>query len=131
LIPVKLPTLLVVNTFVLLLSSLGIELARRSFAIKSRSRARHGCLGVSAGEKNRCPGWPLTLVLGLSFSSASGRPWRSSRELVLRVHHPSSSFVYLLTGAHAMHLMGGILALFVVQHRLSVSQGRGHAQYRG
>src|SRR6266852_3429284 len=30
-VPVKLPTLLLVNTFVLLLSSLGMELARRPF----------------------------------------------------------------------------------------------------
>jgi len=26
---------------------------------------------------------------------------------------PSSSFVYLLTGAHAAHLLGGIAALFI------------------
>ncbi|MBA0088235.1 MAG: cytochrome c oxidase subunit 3, partial [Acidobacteria bacterium Pan2503] len=26
---------------------------------------------------------------------------------------PSSSFVYLLTGAHAVHLMGGVVALLV------------------
>jgi cytochrome c oxidase subunit 3 len=26
---------------------------------------------------------------------------------------PSSSFVYLLTGTHAVHLMGGVLALLV------------------
>ena len=26
---------------------------------------------------------------------------------------PSSSFVYLLTGAHAVHLMGGVIALLV------------------
>jgi len=39
-IPVKLPTLLLVNTFVLLLSSLGMELARRQFRGKQFLRPR-------------------------------------------------------------------------------------------
>src|SRR5260370_42089264 len=43
------------------------------------------------------------------------RSWLAWRDLASRGFYvatgPSSSFVYLLTGAHAVHLLGGILAL--------------------
>ena len=112
-IPVKLPTLLLVNTFVLLLSSVGMELARRQFrgdvAFASAEMPQ-----ISTGEQNRMPWLPMTLVLGLMFLFGQWMAWRQLAASGFYVAStPSSSFVYLLTGTHAVHLMGGILALFV------------------
>jgi len=44
--------------------------------------------------------------------------WRelASRGVYLATN-PSSSFFYLLTGAHGLHLLGGIVALFYVALR--------------
>lgn len=112
-IPVKLPTLLLVNTFVLLLSSVGMELARRQFrgdvAFASAEMSQ-----VSTGEQNRMPWLPMTLALGLMFLFGQWMAWRQLAASGFYVAStPSSSFVYLLTGTHAVHLMGGIFALFV------------------
>jgi cytochrome c oxidase subunit 3 len=56
----------------------------------------------------------LTILLGICFLTGQ---WLTWRELAARGFYvatsPSSSFIYLLTGTHAIHLMGGILALFV------------------
>jgi cytochrome c oxidase subunit 3 len=113
-IPVKLPTLLVVNTFVLLLSSLGIEMARRQF----RGEVVLGSAGpsprVSSGDQIKMPWLAMTLVLGLLFLFGQWTAWKQLAASGFYVSStPSSSFVYLLTGTHAVHLMGGILARLV------------------
>src|SRR5260370_2397813 len=54
-IPVKLPALLVVNTFVLLLSSLGMELARRQFRGEALLAAAKTTPEISSGEHNKMP----------------------------------------------------------------------------
>jgi cytochrome c oxidase subunit 3 len=113
--PVKLPVLLVVNTCVLLLSSLGMELARRQtrreVAAVSPSSAE---AAVSQKEKEQVPWLAMTVVLGLLFLYGQ---WMAWQQLAARGFYvsttPSSSFVYLLTGTHAVHLMGGVLALLV------------------
>jgi cytochrome c oxidase subunit III len=113
-IPVKLPTLLVVNTFVLLLSSLGIELARRQFRGQAVLASARTAPEVSSGEQNKMPWLAMTLVLGLLFLFGQWTAWRQLAASGFYVSStPSSSFVYLLTGTHAVHLMGGILALLV------------------
>jgi cytochrome c oxidase subunit 3 len=114
-IPVKLPVLLVVNTCVLLLSSVGMELARRQtrreVSVVSPSSAE---AGVAQREKEQVPWLAMTAVLGLLFLYGQ---WMAWRQLAARGFYvsttPSSSFVYLLTGTHAVHLMGGVLALLV------------------
>ena len=54
------------------------------------------------------------LQQGLAFLSGQWLVWR---ELAARGFYlatsPSSSFFYLLTGMHAVHLFGGILALLI------------------
>jgi len=114
-IPVKLPALLLVNTFVLLLSSLGMELARRQFrgevVLASATRTAPD---ISSSEHNKMPWLAMTLVLGLLFLFGQWTAWKQLAASGFYVSStPSSSFVYLLTGTHAVHLMGGILALFV------------------
>jgi cytochrome c oxidase subunit 3 len=113
-IPVKLPALLLVNTFVLLLSSLGMELARRQFRGEALLAAAKTTPEISSGEQNKMPWLAMTLVLGLLFLFGQWTAWRQLAASGFYVSStPSSSFVYLLTGTHAVHLMGGVLALFV------------------
>jgi len=110
-IPVKLPRLLFVNTCVLLLSSVGMELARRQI---KREAAPASVSAASAGEEKKIPWLAMTVVLGLLFLTGQWMAWRQLAALGYYVStSPSSSFIYLLTGTHAIHLMGGVLALLV------------------
>jgi len=112
-IPVPLPTrLFLVNTCVLLLSSVTIEYARRQLARQVALEPVQSIPGVSLGTERKFPWLALTLVLGLCFLLGQ---WLAWSDLAARGFYvatgPSSSFVYLLTGAHAVHLFGGIMAL--------------------
>ena len=109
---VSLPTqLLLINTFLLLLSSVTAEMARRQIAQLSRLAPVQSIPGVSLGEEKNFPWLALTVVLGLGFLFGQYLAWRelADRGFYLATS-PSSSFVYLLTAAHAVHLMGGVLA---------------------
>ena len=112
-IPVPLPTrLFLVNTCVLLLSSVTIEYARRQLARQVALEPVQSIPGVSLGTERKFPWLALTLVLGLCFLLGQWLAWSdlASRGFYVATG-PSSSFVYLLTGAHAVHLFGGIMAL--------------------
>ncbi len=114
-IPVPLPTMLfLINTCVLLLSSVTIELARRQLARQVALEPVNSIPGVSLGEESKFPWLALTIVLGLCFLTGQWLAWRdlASRGFYVATG-PGSSFIYLLTGAHAAHLLGGILALLV------------------
>ncbi len=111
-IPVKLPTLLLVNTFVLVLSSIGMELARRQTKAQARA-ALSGAQTLPNTFSNSMPWLSMTLILGLLFLFGQWTAWKQLAASGFYVSTtPSSSFVYLLTGTHAVHLMGGILTLF-------------------
>jgi len=123
-IPVPLPTLLfLINTCVLVLSSVTIECARRQLARQVALEPVPSIPGVSLVTERKFPWLALTIVLGLCFLSGQWLAWKdlASRGFYVATG-PSSSFVYLLTGGHAVHLFGGILALLaagasVILHR--------------
>ena len=113
-IPVTLPKLLLINTGVLILSSVFMELARRQIKGQATRVPPTTAPGISTGEQMRIPWLSMTLVLGLAFLLGQWTAWRQLAANGFYVATtPSSSFVYLLTGTHAIHLMGGVLALFV------------------
>ena len=112
-IRVPLPTLLfLVNTCVLLLSSVTIECARRQLARQVVLEPVNSIPGVSLGKERKLPWLAVTIVLGLCFLTGQWLAWSdlASRGFYIATN-PSSSFVYLLTGSHAVHLFGGIMAL--------------------
>src|SRR5436309_531516 len=110
-IPITLPKLLLFNTGVLIVSSLFMEFARRQ--IKDPASATTAPR-ASVGDQSRIPWLSMTLVLGLFFLLGQWTAWRQMAANGFYVATtPSSSFVYLLTGTHAIHLMGGVLALFI------------------
>jgi cytochrome c oxidase subunit 3 len=113
-IPTALPKLLLLNTGVLLLSSVLMELARRQ--MKGRVAFEHATTGPggSSGDQTLIPWLPMTVALGLLFLFGQWTAWRQLGANGFYVATtPSSSFVYLLTGTHAIHLLGGVLALLV------------------
>jgi cytochrome c oxidase subunit III len=111
-IPVTLPRLLLLNTFVLLISSVSMELARRQ--IRARAMMETVGTGVSSGDQIKVPWLGITFVLGFSFLFGQWTAWKQLAANGFYVYTtPSSSFVYLLTGTHGAHLLGGIVALFI------------------
>jgi cytochrome c oxidase subunit 3 len=95
------PRILLVNSVMLLISSITIEQAR---------------LALRRGNQQRSNTWVFaTLVLGLAFLSGQVLAWQSlsSRGFFLSTN-PHSSFFYVLTGLHGIHLAGGLLTLVYV-----------------
>jgi cytochrome c oxidase subunit 3 len=112
-LPVNLPlTLMFINTLVLILSSVSMELSRRQVTRQAALAPVASIPGVSLGKERHFPWLSLTIVLGLAFLVGQWEVWQ---ELAARGFYlatsASSSFVYLLTAAHAVHLGGGIIAM--------------------
>ena len=113
-IPITLPKLLLVNTGVLVLSSVFMELARRQIKGQMALATATDHPGIATREQVKIPWLAITLLLGLVFLFGQWTAWRQLAANGFYVATtPSSSFVYLLTGTHAVHLMGGVLALLV------------------
>jgi cytochrome c oxidase subunit III len=99
-----LPPILWLNTAILLISSATIQVARRRLARGDISGFRHW--------------WGMTTALGLLFLIGQLSAWRQlAHDGVYLATNPSSSFFYLLTAAHGIHLLGGIIALIVIGFR--------------
>jgi cytochrome c oxidase subunit 3 len=93
-----LPSIAWVNAVVLIASSVAIELARR--ALKNGRREAF----------NRY--WSAATALGVLFLAGQSAAWSQLRNAgIYLATNPSSSFFYVLTVAHALHLAGGIAAL--------------------
>jgi cytochrome c oxidase subunit III len=110
---VQLPWLLLaINTAILVLSSLTMEGARRSIARRAALAPVQSIPGVSLGEERSFPWLGITVVLGLGFLVGQWMAWGELKARGFLVStNPYGSFVYLLTGAHAVHLAGGVIAL--------------------
>lgn len=110
---VQLPwMLLAINTALLLLSSLTMEAARRGIARRAALAPLQSIPGVSLGEEKSFPWLGVTVLLGLGFLAGQWMAWGELKARGFFVDtNPNSSFVYLLTAAHAVHLTGGIAAL--------------------
>ncbi|HYW74162.1 MAG TPA: cytochrome c oxidase subunit 3 [Pyrinomonadaceae bacterium] len=95
---IAMPKILWVSTALLIVSSITIELSRRS--LKSRHDAAYSR-------------WLLnTVVLGVGFVASQLIAWRQLvRQGVYMASNPYNSFFYLLTGAHGLHVLGGLGAL--------------------
>lgn len=104
--PLRIPRVMFASTAIILLSSVTIEIARRKLK-QSFPGAYSKYLLVTA-------------VLGLAFLGSQLISWRQLASQGIYVStHPHSSFFYLLTGAHAVHLAGGLLALAFLWWRSS------------
>jgi cytochrome c oxidase subunit 3 len=103
-LPIAVPRVLWISTVLIIISSVTFELARK---------------GLRAGDQPAYSRMLLvTVVLGLGFFGAQLLAWRA---LVLQgvyvSSNPHSSFFYLLTALHGLHLLIGIFAIdFLLLH---------------
>ncbi len=103
-VPVRIPGLLWVNTAILLTSSATLEMARKRLA-KSDLRGFRRF-------------WQVTTILGVLFLAGQLVAWRIlAGQGIYLATNPASSFFYIFTGAHALHLLGGVCALLYVAWR--------------
>ena len=111
--PILLPPILFLNTAVLLLSSLTVELARRH--IFREIDVMEEWLGLGQPALRRTLPWlGATLVLGLLFLWGQWTAWQQLTAQGFAFNRwstPASYFFYVITGLHAAHLVLGVLAL--------------------
>jgi len=109
--PVVVPSILWLNTILLLVSSLTIELARRQ--VFREPLVTEEWLGLGTPTRRASLPWlGLTLVLGFGFLAGQYVAWRElNAQGIYMATNASSSFFFILTGAHAVHLMGGVAVL--------------------
>jgi cytochrome c oxidase subunit 3 len=104
--------LLAINTAVLLVSSVTMELARRSTARQAALAPVRSIPGISLGDERAFPWLGITVLLGIGFLAGQWLAWGELHARGFFVNtNPNSSFVFLLTIAHAVHLAGGMIAL--------------------
>src|SRR6266404_4856675 len=110
--PIHIPQLLWINTLLLLISSATMEMARRQMF--REPQATQEWLGLGSPARARSLPWlGITLVLGIGFLVGQFSAWRQlNAEGVYLASNPSGAFFFILTGAHALHLLGGVIALF-------------------
>lgn len=100
-VPLEIPSILWVNTVILLLSSVTMEISRRSFQRWQPITFRKWLV--------------VTALLGSAFLVGQLIAWRQlSEQGIYLVSHPHSSFFYVLTAIHGVHLLAGVLVLFYV-----------------
>lgn len=109
---IAIPRLLWVNTCTLLASSATLELSRRALRKNAPLEFIRWLL--------------VTFTLGAAFLACQMVVWR---ELIQRGVHlatnPSSAFFYVLTAAHGLHVLGGVIALgYVVLNAVPIALGR-------
>ncbi|HYY58530.1 MAG TPA: cytochrome c oxidase subunit 3 [Pyrinomonadaceae bacterium] len=109
--PIPIPRMIWLSTSLIILSSATFEAARK-FIRRGDDVAYRNWLMATAG-------------LGLAFLATQLLAWR---ELVAQgiylASNPHSSFFYLLTGVHGLHLLGGILMLALLLARAWRSRRR-------
>lgn len=95
-----LPDIFMVNTAVILLSSVTIHLAYRGF---------------KQGKEKQYKGMLIaTFALGLLFVILQYQGWQAMTEIgATFTVNPSSSFIFVISGLHAAHVLGGMAALTV------------------
>ncbi len=107
-----LPSILYLSTAILIASSVVLEVARKRVA----------AYVAGTGVRRSVPLlwlW-LTLALGLAFVAGQYIAWQQLRaEGLYLATNPSSSFFYLFTALHAIHVIGGLAGLTLVIWRFS------------
>ena len=101
------PIILYFNTAALIASSITLQIARRRFA------------AIASGSAPVSRALYGTLVLGCTFVLGQYAAWQQLRSQgVYLASTPSSSFFYVFTVLHALHVTGGLLGLTYVISKL-------------
>lgn len=96
----KLPDIFFLNTVVIVMSSVTLHYAYTSFK-KGKEKWYKGLLIA-------------TFLLGILFVVLQYKGWQAMTDIgATFTVNPSSSFIYVISGIHAAHVLGGIAALIV------------------
>jgi len=107
----QLPAVLYVNTALLLASSVTLEWARKQVARYMG--------GLRTQVKTPALWLYITLFLGLLFVAGQYAAWkRLSAQGLYIWTNPNAGFFYVLTAAHALHVLGGLGGLIHVIRKL-------------
>ena len=110
----KLPSILFFNTLVLFGSSVSLEVARRRIAAFMGN--------IQAHVESPARWLYVTLSLGILFVAGQYVAWSQLRaEGLYLATNTSSSFFYVLTVTHALHVLGGLGGLVYVMRKLGKS----------
>lgn len=100
----ELPPVFWASTFVILFSSLTMHLALKSFRARQMKRYRDLIT--------------ITAILGLAFAvlQFSGFKYLIDHgvQIIGEGSNPSASFLGVIVGLHALHILGGVIALLIV-----------------
>ena len=115
----ELPRILYVTTLILLGSSYTLSLAgKRLTAVAKAPREAKG------SYQDGMDWMYVTLVLGILFVIGQVLGWRTlARQGVFLATNPSSSFFYVFTATHALHLLGGTAGLLYMIRKLAKTNG--------
>jgi cytochrome c oxidase subunit 3 len=107
--PLAMPRILLLSSVLLLISSATLETARHK---------------LKQAAANAYKSWLLlTVVLGAGFLASQLIAWRQlAKQGVYIASNPHSSFFYLFTAVHGVHLLGGLAALAYLSLRSRVPQ---------
>lgn len=96
----RLPDIFFFSTMVLLVSSITLESSYRSF-VKGNEKAYKTLLVITG-------------ILGVAFVTFQYMGWNALFSIGIDLKgNPSGSFLYLITGIHAAHILGGVAAITV------------------
>jgi cytochrome c oxidase subunit III len=98
--PISLPGIFHANTIIILASSITFHYAIRAM---HRDEENNFLLGVT-----------ITFLLGVSFIIFQFLGWHELSDRGIKMNAaPSGSFLYMISGVHALHLFAGIILVFV------------------
>jgi len=96
----ELPQIFFVSTIVLLVSSLTLHTSYKSFV--QQQETKYKTLLV------------ISLILGIAFLMLQYQGWMNLFSIGIDLKgNPSGAFLYVLTGIHALHILGGLAAMLV------------------
>ena len=96
----RLPDLFIISTVVILLSSVALQVSFNAYNNQKEILYKSGLL--------------LSFLLGIAFLILQYNGWTALFNMGVDMKiNPSASFLYVITGVHAAHIIGGIAALLV------------------
>jgi cytochrome c oxidase subunit III len=119
-LPLTIPPILFLNTAILLISSVTVEMARRHMF--NQIDAMEEWFGLGKPTSRRAMPWLIaTLVLGALFLTGQTIAWHqlAMQGAPFRSGSSSSHSFYIITYAHAAHLTAGVLGLVAALTGLS------------